>query len=43
VITKWLLEENRAGVGVKFNLGATRLKVHVLKTKARGNIQSNKI
>jgi hypothetical protein len=35
------MEENRARISVKFNLGATRPKVNVLKTKVRCNICNN--
>jgi hypothetical protein len=36
------MEENKVGISVKFNLRATRSKVHASKTKARHNICSNK-
>jgi hypothetical protein len=36
------MEENKVGINVKFNLRATRSKVHASKTKARRNICSNK-
>jgi hypothetical protein len=37
------MEENMVGVNVKFNLGATKLKVNALKTKVRRNICSIRI
>jgi hypothetical protein len=37
------MEENMAGVSVKFNLGATKPKIDVLKTKVRPNMCNVKI
>ncbi len=37
------IEENRLGINVKFNLGAARPKIDVLKRKVRCNICSNTI